>query len=137
MTVKFANNLIETFDTAKTVGTLNFLEAIAVMKWEDYVDESTGEEKRRETSDVDYVDVKLYSSAVNGDITVTVPPQAKVAQMTAEKNYNDEVTLVSPTARFWTNTETINGRRMTVSGVKLRAKDIVPVTTAKPETKKE
>lgn len=79
--------------------------------------------------------MKLYSSAVNGDITVTVPPEAKVAQMTAEKNYNDEVTLVAPTARFWSNAETINNRRITTSGVKLRAKDVVLV--GKPEPKKE
>ena len=105
------------------------------MKWEDYLEEGTGEEKRRETDEVDYVDVKLYSSAVNGDITVTVPPEAKVAQMTAEKNYNDEVTLVAPTARFWSNSETINNRRVLTSGVKLRAKDVVLV--GKPEPKKE
>ena len=108
MTVKFAADVIETFDTTKTLGTLNFLEAIPFMHWEDYVEEGTGEEKRRETDKVDYVDVKLYSSAVNGDITVTVPPEAKVAQMTAEKNYNEEVTLVAPTARFWSNAENIN-----------------------------
>lgn len=135
MTVKFAADVIETFDTAKTLGTLNFLEALPNMKWEDYLEEGTGEEKRRETDEVDYVDVKLYSSAVNGDITVTVPPEAKVAQMTAEKNYNDEVTLVAPTARFWSNSETINNRRVLTSGVKLRAKDVV--LAGKPEPKKE
>lgn len=135
MTVKYATDVIETFDTEKTLGTLNFLETILHKKWEDYVDEATGEEKRRETDFVEEVDVKLYSSAVNGDITVTVPPEAKVAQMTAEKNYNDEVVLVTPTARFWTNTETINGNRVVSSGVKIRAKDVSLLN--KPEAKKE
>ena len=137
MTVKFATDkAIESFDTVKTLGTLNFLEAILSMRWEDYVEEGTGEEKRRETSDVDYVDVKLYSSAVNGDITVTVPPEAKVAQMTPEKNYNDEVVLVTPTARFWSNSEIINNRRVITSGVKIRATDIV-LANQKQEPKKE
>ncbi|KJU96480.1 DUF961 family protein [Streptococcus gordonii] len=135
MTVKYATDVIETFDTEKTLGTLNFLETILHKKWEDYVDEATGEEKRRETDFVEEVDVKLYSSAVNGDITVTVPPEAKVAQTTAEKNYNDEVVLVTPTARFWTNTETINGNRVVSSGVKIRAKDVSLLN--KPEAKKE
>ena len=116
MTVKYATDVIETFDTEKTLGTLNFLETILHKKWEE-------------------VDVKLYSSAVNGDITVTVPPEAKVAQMTAEKNYNDEVVLVAPTARFWTNTEIINGNRVVSSGVKIRAKDVSLLN--KPEAKKE
>ena len=49
MTVKYATDVIETFDTEKTLGTLNFLETILHKKWEDYVDEATGEEKRRET----------------------------------------------------------------------------------------
>ena len=31
MTVKFAADVIETFDTAKTLGTLNFLEALNLM----------------------------------------------------------------------------------------------------------
>lgn len=135
MTVKYATDVIETFDTEKTLGTLNFLETILHKKWEDYVDEATGEEKRRETDLVEEVDVKLYSSAVNGDITVTVPPEAKVAQMTAEKNYNDEVVLVAPTARFWTNIEIINGNRIVSSGVKIRAKDVS--LPNKPEAKKE
>ena len=135
MTVKYATDVIETFDTEKTLGTLNFLETILHKKWEDYVDEATGEEKRRETDLVEEVDVKLYSSAVNGDITVTVPPEAMVAQMTAEKNYNDEVVLVAPTARFWTNTEIINGNRIVSSGVKIRAKDVS--LPNKPEAKKE
>lgn len=135
MTVKYATDVIETFDTEKTLGTLNFLETILHKKWEDYVDEATGEEKRRETDLVEEVDVKLYSSAVNGDIAVTVPPEAKVAQMTAEKNYNDEVVLVAPTARFWTNTEIINGNRIVSSGVKIRAKDVS--LPNKPEAKKE
>ena len=135
MTVKYATDVIETFDTEKTLGTLNFLETILHKKWEDYVDEATGEEKRRETDLVEEVDVKLYSSAVNGDITVTVPPEAKVAQMNAEKNYNDEVVLVAPTARFWTNTEIINGNRVVSSGVKIRAKDVSLLN--KPEAKKE
>lgn len=135
MTVKYATDVIETFDTEKTLGTLNFLETILHKKWEDYVDEATGEEKRRETDLVEEVDVKLYSSAVNGDITVTVPPEAKVAQMTAEKNYNDEVVLVAPTARFWTNTEIINGNRVVSSGVKIRAKGVSLLN--KPEAKKE
>ena len=43
MTVKFAADVIETFDTTKTLGTLNFLEAIPFMHWEDYVEEGTGE----------------------------------------------------------------------------------------------
>ncbi len=64
MTVKYATDVIETFDTEKTLGTLNFLETILHKKWEDYVDEATGEEKRRETDLVEEVDVKLYSSAV-------------------------------------------------------------------------
>lgn len=38
MTVKFAADVIETFDTVKTLGTLNFLEAIPFMHWEDYVE---------------------------------------------------------------------------------------------------
>ena len=135
MTVKYATDVIETFDTEKTLGTLNFLETILHKKWEDYVDEATGEEKRRETDLVEEVDVKLYSSAVNGDITVTVPPEAKVAQMTAEKNYNDEVVLVAPTARFWTNTEIINCNRIVSSGVKIRAKYVS--LPNKPEAKKE
>ena len=135
MTVKYATDVIETFDTEKTLGTLNFLETILHKKWEDYVDEATGEEKRRETDLVEEVDVKLYSSAVNGDITVTVPPEAKVAQMTAENKYNDEVVLVDPTARFWTNTEIINGNRVVSSGVKIRAKDVSLLN--KPEAKKE
>ena len=137
MTVKFATDkTIESFDTEKTLGTLNFLEAIPSMKWEDYVEEGTGEEKRRETSEVEYVDVKLYSSAVNGNITVTVPPHAKVAQMASEKDYNAEVVLVAPTARFWSNSEIINNRRIVTSGVKLRATDIV-LANQKSEPKKE
>ena len=137
MTVKFATDkVIESFDTNKTLGTLNFLESLPFMRWEDYVEEGTGEEKRRETTDIDHVDVKLYSSAVNGDITVTVPPEAKVAQMTPEKNYNDEVVLVAPTARFWSNSEIINNRRVITSGVKIRATDII-LANQKQEPKKE
>ena len=137
MTVKFATDkVIESFDTNKTLGTLNFLESLPFMRWEDYVEEGTGEEKRRETTDIDHVDVKLYSSAVNGDITVTVPPEAKVAQMTPEKNYNDEVVLVAPTARCWSNSEIINNRRVITSGVKIRATDII-LAIQKQEPKKE
>lgn len=137
MPVKFATDkVIENFDTVKTLGTLNFLEAIPFMHWKDYVEEGTGEEKRRETSKVEYVNVKLYSSAVNGDITVTVPPEAKVAQMTSDKNYNDEVVLVAPTARFWSNSEIINNRRIITSGVKIRATDII-LANQKQEAKKE
>ena len=45
MPVKFATDkVIENFDTVKTLGTLNFLEAIPFMHWEDYVEEGTGEE---------------------------------------------------------------------------------------------
>ena len=125
MTIKYADDVIEKFDTDKTLGTLNYLDTILVHRWEDYVDEA-GEEKRRETDDIESVDVKLYSSSVNGDITVTVPPEAKVAKMTAEKNYNEEVTLVAPTARFWSSTDIVNDRRVVTSGVKIRATDIVP-----------
>ena len=75
MTVKYAADVIEKFDTDKTLGTLNYLDTILVHRWEDYVDEAGGE-KRRETDDIESVDVKLYSSSVNGDITVTVPPEA-------------------------------------------------------------
>ncbi|AXQ77766.1 DUF961 domain-containing protein [Streptococcus chenjunshii] len=125
MAIKYAADVINKFDVVKTLGTLNFLENVPVKRWEDYVDENTGEERRRETDIVDYIDVKLYSSVVNGNITVTVSPEAKVAQMTPEKNYNDVVNLVNPTARFWSNSEVVNNRRVVTSGVKLRAADVV------------
>jgi CxxC motif-containing protein len=79
--------------------------------------------------------VKIYSSAAGGIITVTVPPEAKVIQLTPEKNYNDEVKLVAPTARFWSNSEVINGRRVVTSGVKIRAKDVVVSNVGKSNTK--
>lgn len=118
------DNVVEKIDIAKTFGTLNYLDTLLVKKWEDYVDED-GEEKRRETEEVDYVDVRLYSSAVNGDITVTVPAGASVSAMTPEKNYNEEVVLLNPTARFWSNREVINNRRIVTTGVKIRVTDVV------------
>lgn len=135
MTLKYAADVIEKFDLDKTFGTLNFLETVPIMKWEDYLDESTGEEKRRETDELEALDVKIYSSAAGGIITVTVPPEAKVIQLTPEKNYNDEVKLVVPTARFWSNSEVINGRRVVSSGVKIRAKDVVVSNVGKSNTK--
>lgn len=134
MTIKYAADVIETFDTDKTLGTLNYLDTMLNHRWEDYIDES-GDEKRRETDDVESVDVKLYSSSVNGDITVTVPPEARVAKMTAEKNYNEEVTLVAPTARFWTSSDIVNDRRVVTSGVKIRATDVIPAK--KPDQSKK
>ncbi|ARS61681.1 DUF961 domain-containing protein [Streptococcus mutans] len=135
MTLKYTADVIEKFDLDKTFGTLNFLETVPIMKWEDYLDESTGEEKRRETDELEALDVKIYSSAAGGIITVTVLPEAKVIQLTPEKNYNDEVKLVAPTARFWSNSEVINGRRVVTSGVKIRAKDVVVSNVGKSNTK--
>lgn len=131
-----ADNAVEKMDIERTFGTLNYLDSVLIHKWEDYVDDN-GEEKRRETDEVEHVDVRLYSSAVNGDITVTVPAEASVALMTSERNYNEEVVLVNPTARFWSNREQVNGRTMLVSGVKVRATDVVSKHKANNPSKPE
>lgn len=125
MSLKLVDNkVVEKMDVTKTFGELRLLEVEPVKVWEDYVDEN-GEEKRRETDVIEAYDVRLFSTVAGDEFIVTVPADATAATLTSEANYDDQVVLVDPTARFWSNTEIINNRRVVTTGVKVRATDVL------------
>lgn len=128
--VKDENGLskpFKTFDKARTLGTLKFLEIKPVLDFEDQVDEETGEMKRLPTGDI--LEYLVHCDAsVGSKVDIAVPVDAKGLSIDANKYYRKPIVFQDMTVNMWQRRETdFRGNRVIVSDNKFRATDFKPL----------
>lgn len=131
--VKDENGLpkpFKTFDKAKTLGTLKFLEIKPVLEFEDQVDEETGEMKRLPTGEISEYAIHCDAS-VGSKVDIVVPIDAKGLSIDANKYYRKPIVFQDMTVNMWQRRETdFRGNRVIVSDNKFRATDFKPAEEA-------
>ena len=132
--VKDENGLskpFKTFDKAKTLGTLLFLEINPVREFDDQVDDETGEMKRLPTGEILGYNVLCQSSVEGSKVNIEVPVDAKGLSIDANKYYRKPIVFQDMTVNMWQRKETdFRGNRVIVSDNKFRATDFKPVEEA-------
>ena len=132
--VKDENGLskpFKTFDKAKTLGTLLFLEINPVREFDDQVDDETGEMKRLPTGEILGYNVLCQSSVKGSKVNIEVPVDAKGLSIDANKYYRKPIVFQDITVNMWQRKETdYRGNRVIISDNKFRAMDFKPVEEA-------
>ena len=118
----------KTFDKAKTLGTLLFLEINPVREFDDQVDDETGEMKRLPTGEILGYNVLCQSSVEGSKVNIEVPVDAKGLSIDANKYYRKPIVFQDMTVNMWQRRETdFRGNRVIISDNKFRAMDFKPV----------